>query len=95
VPAAGLVTQRHCRNCGKTDYNVQTCQEVKEISGTDSCIECTWFFVFVVEQLSLEVGKVYRLLIFVMRGSLVNHVTSDSGESELLCLRYKKAQLEP
>ena len=60
---AGLVTQSRCRNCGKTDRNVRTCQEVEETSGTDGYIECTWFFVFVVEQLPLEVRKVRGLLI--------------------------------
>jgi hypothetical protein len=60
--------QRCCRNCGKTDHNVRTGQEIEETSGTDSCIEYTWFFVFVVEQLPLEVGKVH--------GSLINHVIS-------------------
>ena len=54
--------QRHYRNCGKTDYNVRTYQIVEETIGADSFIECTWFFVFVMEQLPLKVRKVHRLL---------------------------------
>ena len=42
-----------------------TYQEVEETSGTDSYIEYIWFFVFVVEQLPLEIGKVCGLLICV------------------------------
>ena len=35
---AGPATQRRCGNCGKTGYNVRTCQEVEETSDEGSYI---------------------------------------------------------
>jgi len=32
-------TQQHCRGCGKTGYNVRTCQEVEETLDEDSDVE--------------------------------------------------------
>lgn len=38
---AGPSILRHCGNCGKTGHNARTCQEVKEVSDEESCIECS------------------------------------------------------